>query len=85
MGYKIFYKQSVSKDFKKIDKQTRSRVFNQLTRALSKNPKQGKKLKGPFKGLYSYRVGNYRVVYTFILKGVLVLRVSHRKEVYKKT
>lgn len=85
MGYKIFYKQSVFKDFKKISRQARSRVFDQLTKTLSENPKQGKKLKGPFKGLYSYRIGDYRVVYTFIPKGVLVLRVSHRKEVYKRT
>ena len=59
-------------------------MFNKFQEALSKNPKRGKKLKGRFRELYSYRIGDYRVVYSFIPQGILVLRVRHRKEMYKK-
>jgi len=84
LAYNILYKKSVSKDLRKIDKRERAQIFKKLQEVLSKNPKRGKKLKGRFRELYSYRIGDYRVVYTFVPQGVLVLRVSHRKEIYRK-
>ena len=84
MGYKIFYKSSVEKDIKSMDKQEQSRIIKKLEEALSRNPKRGKKLAGKFKDLYSYRIGDYRIVYNLIPKGVLILRIAHKREVYKK-
>jgi len=40
-------------------------------------------LKGKFKGMRRMRVGNYRVIYEIIEDVVLVLRIHHRKDVYK--
>ncbi|MBU0952144.1 MAG: type II toxin-antitoxin system RelE/ParE family toxin [Elusimicrobia bacterium] len=39
-------------------------------------------VKGAYKGLFSLRIGDYRVIYTIAQKSVLVLRISHRKDVY---
>ncbi|MDO9350111.1 MAG: type II toxin-antitoxin system mRNA interferase toxin, RelE/StbE family [Deltaproteobacteria bacterium] len=41
-------------------------------------------LKGQFAGLRKYRVGDYRVIYAILGDDVLVLRIGHRKDVYKK-
>ena len=40
-------------------------------------------LTGQFSGLRKFRVGDYRVVYTILEKTVLILRVRHRKDVYR--
>jgi len=77
----IFYKESVERDLRKIDKKQRERIQNKIEKELIKQPK-GKKLKGEFQGLFSCRVGEYRVIYTKISRGLLILRVGHRKDVY---
>lgn len=41
-------------------------------------------LKGQFAGLRKYRIGDYRVIYAILGDDVLVLRIGHRKDVYKK-
>ncbi|MCK4768428.1 MAG: type II toxin-antitoxin system mRNA interferase toxin, RelE/StbE family, partial [Desulfobacula sp.] len=41
-------------------------------------------LKGQFAGLRKYRIGNYRIIYAIIDNSVLILRIQHRKNVYKK-
>ena len=53
--------------------------------ALARNPRLGKPLRGPLAELWSYRVGDYRVVYE-IRRGelvVLVLAIGHRRAIYE--
>ena len=83
MAAKIFYKESVYKDLKTIDKKNRNKIINRINKGLSKTPPEGKTLSGEFKGLRSYRAVDYRVIYTKIPKGILVLRIGHRKDIYK--
>jgi len=79
---KIDYKKSVIKDLKRIDHSFQVKLVNQLEKELSENAFAGKPLKGAYKGLFSLRIGDYRVIYTIAQKSVLVLRISHRKDVY---
>ena len=52
---------------------------------LSVNPYKGKALKGKWLGLRRIRIGRYRVIYSVLNKEllVLILRVGHRKGVYR--
>ena len=83
MEYNIVYKLSVKKDLRKIDKKELPGILNEIENMLKGNPLKGKELKGEFAGLFSYRIGNYRAAYTILGSTVLVLRISHRKNVYK--
>jgi len=83
LAYNILYKESVKKDLQKIDKKEVGKILDALESALTQNPTKGKRLTGNYKGLYSYRLRNYRVVYTILRESVLVLRIGHRKDVYK--
>lgn len=85
MGYKIEYKASVAKDIRRLPKETIKRCLELIEEKLINNPFLGKPLKGQFEGLWSVRIGDYRVIYT-IEKGaetILILRISHRKESYR--
>jgi mRNA interferase RelE/StbE len=84
LAYKITFKKSVSKDLKKINHTEADRILKKLSLDLSENADQYPELQGPFAGLRKYRVGNYRVIYGIIQEEVLILRIKHRKDVYKK-
>lgn len=83
MASSVFYKDSVEKDLRKLDKPTSKKVVQQLEESLSKNPDTGEPLSGEFRGLFKYRVGDYRVVYAKVPGGVLILRIRHRRDVYR--
>ena len=51
--------------------------------SLSDEPSTGKPLVGPLKGIWSLRVGEYRILYEFDKKRVIILTVNHRKEAYR--
>ncbi len=52
-------------------------------REVAGNPLLGKKLKGEFEGLRSYRLGPFRIVYRFTAERVEVVFLDRRKDVYR--
>lgn len=83
MAYNIVYKKSVARDLKKLSKAEARRVLDHVERDLSKNAEKYPTLKGPFAGLRKFRVGDYRVIYAVMGADVVVLRIGHRREVYR--
>ncbi len=83
--YKVFYLDSVQKDLDRLDRPTRLRVLNKIEKHLAKDPKGlGKPLTGQFKGLWRYRIGDFRVIYKVAEEEILIIvaRIGHRKNVY---
>ncbi len=83
MKSNVAYKKSVAKDLKGIDYHQRKRIQDQIDSDLAHNPTAGERLSGEYKGLFKYRVGDYRIIYTLIKNDILILRIGHRKEVYR--
>jgi mRNA interferase RelE/StbE len=84
LAYNIVYKKSVQRDLKRVPKAEADRILNQIEQELSKNAHTNPVLKGQFAGLRKYRIGDYRVIYALVRDDCLVLRIGHRKEVYKR-
>jgi mRNA interferase RelE/StbE len=84
MAAKIGYKASVKKDLKNLDRTTVTRILEAIDNDLAEHPGRDKALKGQFEGLYSYRVGDWRVIYSIVGETILVLRIAHRKESYRE-
>ena len=84
MAYNIIYKKSVHRDLKKFSKAEARRVLDQIEEELSKKADSYPVLKGQFAGLRKYRVGDYRVIYAILGDDVLILRIGHRRDIYKK-
>ena len=85
LAYKITFKKSVSKDLKKIDKSIVIEIFNKINTELSENAEKYPLLKGKFAGLRKFLVEDYRIIFSIIeTETVLVLRIAHRKELYRK-
>ena len=83
MVYSITYKSSVHRDLKKLSKDVAIRVLDAIEKDLSVNAHKYPALKGAFAGLRKFRIGDYRVMYVLIDDTVLVLRIAHRREVYR--
>ena len=84
MAYRIFYKKSVQRDLKKLGKAQASHILDQIDKDLLDHPDSFPTLKGQFAGLRKYRIGDYRVIYVILDEDVVILRIGHRREVYKK-
>lgn len=83
--YKVAYLDSIEEDLKKLDKSVVKKILSRIETYLAQDPKGlGKPLKGDFQGYWRYRWGDYRVIYRIAEREILiiVLRISHRKEVY---
>jgi mRNA interferase RelE/StbE len=79
----VEYKSSVAKDLRRLDRKEAKRVLKELEDALRADPDSGEPLRGRFKGLLKLRIGDYRAIYVRTDDGVLVLRIGHRKSVYR--
>lgn len=87
MAYKAVYADSAKKELQKLGLPVSKKIVERIENFLVKDPQSiGKPLTGQFKGYWSYRFNNYRVLYRIKNEEVLiiVLRVGHRKDVYAK-
>lgn len=83
MAFNITYKKSVIRDISRLDKKEARRIINKIEKDLSERAESYPVLKGEFAGLRKMRIGDYRVVFTIMDDNVLVLRIGHRREIYK--
>ncbi|MDP2996241.1 MAG: type II toxin-antitoxin system RelE/ParE family toxin [Bryobacterales bacterium] len=85
MAYRLFFKKSVKKDLKRLGQEIARRILKEVREKLLPDPRAGKPLKGKDGVLWSFRAGDYRVIYTFSDKDliVLVIRIGHRREIYR--
>ena len=85
MSYLIIFSPTAARQCEKLkDKKLKERIASALE-YLANEPFQGKALKAEFKGCYSYRIGDYRIIYTLLRdrRILSVMRIDHRREVYR--
>lgn len=83
MAFSVSYKSTVEDDLRRLDKPVARRILQKIETDLAKDPARGIAMQGEFQGLFRYRVGDYRIVYARVADGILVLRIRHRKDVYR--
>ena len=83
--YRVEYAKGVTKDLKPLPKKVRARALDVVENILATDPYQGKPLTGTYKGLYRFRVGDYRIVYSIESDKlvIFVLRIRHRTDAYR--
>ena len=84
MSYKLVYPRRAEKDIKKLDPFIKHQIGKALLK-LRNNPfEHSEKLTDPKIGTYRFRVGDYRIIFDIEGKDIVILRVGHRKEIYKR-
>lgn len=89
MRYKIQVTENFRKNLKKLDKQSIRLINNWIIKNLLdiENPTvKGKALTGNLKGIWRYRIGDYRLFAKIENDKLIIflIDVGHRKEIYKK-
>ncbi|MCD4823547.1 MAG: type II toxin-antitoxin system RelE/ParE family toxin [Phycisphaerae bacterium] len=86
MAYRIEIKKSAAKELAALAKRDQRRIAAVIS-ALADNPRPpgGRKLTGT-EDAYRVRVGDYRIVYQIVDAAVVVyiIRIGHRKDIYRK-
>ena len=83
MAYSITYKKSVAKDLSRLGKPEAKRILDKIEKELSARADNYPLLKGAFAGLRKLRVGDFRVIFAVLEREVLILRIGHRRDIYK--
>lgn len=86
MAYRIEFTPRANREFRALEKSTQRRLARRID-ALAENPHPHgtKKLAGE-DDLYRLRVGDYRIIYQVQGKRlvVLIVRIGHRADVYRR-
>jgi mRNA interferase RelE/StbE len=81
--YEIIFTAQSLRDLEELDESTRQRIAEKL-KSFSASPFQhAKKLTDSKIGDYRFRIGDYRVVFDVDVKTIVVLRIGHRKDIYR--
>ena len=82
----IEYTETARKQLKKLDRTMQMRILDYMDEvALLENPRsRGKALVENMRGLWRYRVGDYRVICEIQESRIIisVLKIGHRKNIY---
>jgi mRNA interferase RelE/StbE len=85
--YKIEVGRLAAKDLERIYRSDRTlyQRFLNAFRAIAQDPHQGKPLHGELRGLTSYRLGSYRIIYEIRHAQLLVIVIDlgHRRHIYR--
>ena len=85
MSYQLVYTKRAFKDIRRLNEQQKRRIKKALEdfrQAPFESPSLHK-LANPEIGTYRLRVGDYRVILDIEAERLIVLRVGHRKDIYR--
>ena len=82
----IIFSERARKEWSRLERTVQNQLRKKINYYLqSGQPLQfAEKLQDPALGEYRFRIGDYRIVFDLEGDAIFVLRVGHRKEIYKK-
>jgi len=84
MSYNLVYTRRAEKDIKKLDPSTKNHIGKALLKLQEDPIRYSEKLTDPKIGTYRFRIGDYRVIFDIEGNDIVILRIGHRKEIYKR-
>jgi len=84
MEYKLLYTKRAVKDIKKLDPVVKKKLKKALERLQKKPFYYTKKLISKELGEYKFRAGDHRVIFDMERNKIVILRVGHRREIYRR-
>ena len=78
----VIYTEHFKEDFKKADKSVKDKVIKQIEKIIAR-PETGKPLRYNLKGERTVYVKPFRIIYSYFMDSICLLRLEHRKDVYE--
>ena len=81
--FKVLFSDRAKKDLFQLQSDTAKQIKQRL-KYFSENPlNYAKKLKETTLGTFRFRVGDYRIIFDLVEDKIIILRIGHRKDIYK--
>ena len=84
MKFRLVYTNRAVRDIDGLDSQPRERIKETLERYSESPTNYNKKMVDPALGTYRFRIGDYRVIFDIEGNDIVVLRIGHRRDIYRK-
>lgn len=84
MKYRLVYTHRAIKEIDTLDTSVKQRIGKTLQRYEQNPLAHAEPLKQSELGSYRFRIGDYRVVFDLEGPEIVVLRVGHRRDIYKR-
>ena len=84
MSYRLVYTRRAGRDIQGLDPDTKERLGRVLLRYAEDPLNHAERLTESELGSYRFRVGDYRVIFDLEGDEIVVLRVGHRREIYRR-
>jgi len=81
--YKVVFTKRSLKDLENIDKYIQNRIAIKLKEYTKEPLKYSRKLINHKIGTYRYKIGDYRVIFDIDNNNIVILRIGHRRSIYK--
>ena len=80
----LVYTHRATKDIRRLPPDVQKRIGKSLLRYENEPLKHAEKLTDARLGEYRFRVGDYRIVFDIHGHEIVVLRVGHRRDIYRR-
>lgn len=84
MSYNLVYTRRAEKDIRALDPAIKKQIGKAILKLKANPSKHAEKLTDPRIGTYRFRSGDYRVIFDLVGDDVVILRVGHRREIYRR-
>lgn len=84
MRYRLVYTERADRDIQALNPKIKERLGKTLLRYEEDPLRHAEKLTHSKLGSYRFRIGDYRVVFDLEGDEIVVLRVGHRREIYRR-
>jgi len=84
MDYKIVFTKRAMRDISKLEPEVKGKIGDALERYGRDPLNYARKMIDPSLGSYRFRIGDYRVIFDVEGDEIVVLRVGHRREIYRR-
>jgi mRNA interferase RelE/StbE len=81
--YRVILTQRALKDWENLDKETKDRIAAKLKEYAKEPFRYARKLIHPKIGTYRFRIGDYRIMFDIDNNNIVILRIGHRRSIYK--
>jgi mRNA interferase RelE/StbE len=82
--YRLVYTHRALRDIRRLEEKIKQRIGKALKRYGKEPLKCASKLTDPKLGMYRFRIGDYRVIFDIEDEDIVVLRVGHRRDIYRR-
>ena len=84
MAYRLVFTRRAVRDLEALEPEVRRRIGDALARYKQEPLHYARNMAGPALGGYRFRVGDYRVIFDLEGEEIVVLRVGHRGQIYRR-